>query len=672
MPTKSLPPSPNLEHLKYQAKDLLNAHKSSDPEAHYRIRKLHPKFSGNTAAQIQGAKMSLADAQLVIAREYGFESWPKLKRHIEALARASAPSELTTTPAASSPVRPGAEYYEGLAKDFVVAWESGEPAALEKLNQYYRRSFTRDDVRAEVWRQVYKVRQAKARPGSFALEDAQWLMARDAGFGNWKSFLDAVLTGSPPPGEPYAIDSGEKRIAPRRNLSGQEWDTLIAVMKEQRIARLSAEGHMTDAVLKQIAELDHVTHLSLGGSRQLSDDGLRHLARMPQLRHLDLSEYPGGRLTDRGLEVLRHLPNLRTFEMTWQSAISDSGVDNLAFCNHLETVNLMGTPTGDGALRALAGKRKLRTFKCGRLVTDAGLRLLRELPVFKTWQRGTAKCDLMSPDAKPNHLLIDGPFTDDGLAHLVGLDGLFGLSFFWHTSSLTPEGLKILPSLPKLGFLGCEGKLCNDTAMKYIAAIPRLRTLMAQGTVASDDGFTTLSRSRTVENIWGRECPNLTGRGFAALSSMPSLCGLAVSCKNVDDKSLSLLPRFPSLRQLTPIDVKDAGFRHIGRCEKLEKLVCMYCRDTGDVATERIARLPKLKSYYAGLTRITDRSLEILGRMSSLERIEFYECNGITDAGLSFLAGLPRLREVDLAGSPNITLQGTRIFPPYVRVKYSV
>ena len=58
----------------------------------------------------------------------------------------------------------------------------------------------------------------------------------------------------------------------------------------------------------------------------------------------------------------------------------------------------------------------------------------------------------------------------------------------------------------------------------------------------------------------------------------------------------------------------------------------MYCRDTTDVATEHIAGL-QLKYYYAGLTQITDRSLAILGRMSSLEQVEFYECKGVTDAG---------------------------------------
>ena len=70
--------------------------------------------------------------------------------------------------------------------------------------------------------------------------------------------------------------------------------------------------------------------------------------------------------------------------------------------------------------------------------------------------------------------------------------------------------------------------------MRYIAAIPQLRMLMAQGTVATDDGFEALSQSRTIEYIWGRECPNLQGRGFATLANMPALKGLAVSCRFVD------------------------------------------------------------------------------------------------------------------------------------------
>ena len=224
--------------------------------------------------------------------------------------------------------------------------------------------------------------------------------------------------------------------------------------------------------------------------------------------------------------------------------------------------------------------------------------------------------------------------------------------------------------MPHLSSLGADGKLSDNVAMRHIAALPRLRKLRVQETIATDDGFEVLSQSKTIEFIWGRDCPNLGSRGFVALSKMPALRGLGVSCKNVEDEAFSTLPRFPALRELTPIGVKDDGFRHIGQCERLERLTCMYCRETTDAATEHIAGL-QIKYYYAGLTLITDRSLEILGGMSSLEQVELYECKGVTHAGLVFLAGLPRLREVHLDGLPGVTLEGTRVLPAPVRVKYS-
>jgi hypothetical protein len=83
MPVRSLPPNPSLEHLKYQAKDLLKAHAAHSPEVAQRLREFHPRFNRATDPEIFDADLSLSDAQLAIAREYGFPSWARLKKHIE-------------------------------------------------------------------------------------------------------------------------------------------------------------------------------------------------------------------------------------------------------------------------------------------------------------------------------------------------------------------------------------------------------------------------------------------------------------------------------------------------------------------------------------------------------------------------------------------------------------
>lgn len=83
MPVRRLPPNPNLDHLKHQAKDLLKAHADGDAAAAQRIREFHPRFTAAADAEILASSLKLSDAQLTIAREAGFPSWPRLKRHIE-------------------------------------------------------------------------------------------------------------------------------------------------------------------------------------------------------------------------------------------------------------------------------------------------------------------------------------------------------------------------------------------------------------------------------------------------------------------------------------------------------------------------------------------------------------------------------------------------------------
>ncbi len=83
MPVRRLPSNPSLEHLKYQAKDLLKKREGRSAGVAQRIREFHPRFREDADAEIFDALFSLSDAQLTIAREYGFASWARLKRHIE-------------------------------------------------------------------------------------------------------------------------------------------------------------------------------------------------------------------------------------------------------------------------------------------------------------------------------------------------------------------------------------------------------------------------------------------------------------------------------------------------------------------------------------------------------------------------------------------------------------
>ena len=84
MTATRLPERPNLEQLKRQAKDLLRSARANDPGALARFRIL-PAFTRASDADLARRPLALHDAQSVVAREYGFESWNSLRERVEEL-----------------------------------------------------------------------------------------------------------------------------------------------------------------------------------------------------------------------------------------------------------------------------------------------------------------------------------------------------------------------------------------------------------------------------------------------------------------------------------------------------------------------------------------------------------------------------------------------------------
>lgn len=80
-----LPPRPNLDHLRRQARDLLDALKNGDLAAIAILREHLPAAAKMSAAKVRAAGFRLADAQAAIARKTGFAGWPQLARHVEQL-----------------------------------------------------------------------------------------------------------------------------------------------------------------------------------------------------------------------------------------------------------------------------------------------------------------------------------------------------------------------------------------------------------------------------------------------------------------------------------------------------------------------------------------------------------------------------------------------------------
>jgi hypothetical protein len=81
--SRGLPDQPDLEVPKREAHALLSDWRQGDAAALERIRRRHPSFGAADDSAIANGPFRLTDAELVVAREYGFARWTELEQRIE-------------------------------------------------------------------------------------------------------------------------------------------------------------------------------------------------------------------------------------------------------------------------------------------------------------------------------------------------------------------------------------------------------------------------------------------------------------------------------------------------------------------------------------------------------------------------------------------------------------
>ena len=88
---------PNLENVKKQAKLVLRWHRERHHPVAAQIREHLPRFANMPDAEILRASFKLSDAQEVVARQQGFDSWQALKAALPATPRSvkSPPAKAT-------------------------------------------------------------------------------------------------------------------------------------------------------------------------------------------------------------------------------------------------------------------------------------------------------------------------------------------------------------------------------------------------------------------------------------------------------------------------------------------------------------------------------------------------------------------------------------------------
>ncbi|MFZ0544701.1 MAG: ankyrin repeat domain-containing protein [Candidatus Promineifilaceae bacterium] len=159
--SNQLPPNPNLIYLKKQAKALHKQLKANKPTAVERCQQSHPRCEKLTAPK-------LSDAQLIIAREYGFASWPKLKHFIDGVRDRSLHRAFETD----------IDYYDGRAFGLHSVYLTGQQRALNLIRQSHPRFANASDE--------------AIKAADFTMDDARLVLAREHGFADWPALAAHV------------------------------------------------------------------------------------------------------------------------------------------------------------------------------------------------------------------------------------------------------------------------------------------------------------------------------------------------------------------------------------------------------------------------------------------------------------------------------------------------
>ena len=90
---KILPTYPNLQFLLREAKGLKSSHRKGDINVCAIIGHFDTSLHGLNSQEILDSRFSILDAQRVVARQYGYSSWPRLKKYVDRCQLGKNPSD---------------------------------------------------------------------------------------------------------------------------------------------------------------------------------------------------------------------------------------------------------------------------------------------------------------------------------------------------------------------------------------------------------------------------------------------------------------------------------------------------------------------------------------------------------------------------------------------------
>jgi len=211
-----------------------------------------------------------------------------------------------------------------------------------------------------------------------------------------------------------------------------------------------------------------------------------------------------------------------------------------------------------------------------------------------------------------------------------------------------------LGEITSLTVLRGTAKCADNTRLEVLAKLPRIETLYLNGSTFDDEGFATLAKINSLQNLAFDHNGRFSGRGASALKSLPNLRSL----------------RFGGCMKFTGEGVKASA-----ELVQLESLQLHHC-GVGDDDLPPLARMPNLKSLFVSSQfngRLTGTGMKRLAQIQTLESLKVAETVVTYESGLDALAQLSRLKklELDKVGASTMDIEKLRAAMPQAEIKWT-
>lgn len=412
-------------------------------------------------------------------------------------------------------------------------------------------------------------------------------------------------------------------------------------LRELRIDRLKIKG-------RTLAPLTGLRYLDVNMTR-FDDEGMKTLAGM---KHLERLLARDTLITDEGLKTLSGLTELRELDLH-NTRISDAGLENLRPLTKLRKLNILGATVTDAGLDVLLGMPELEELNIYRTkVTNTGLaklaalKKLRNIDVRYTAATGTGVESLKQ--ALPGlrvAFLETGRGAGMGDAQLEQLAKQKDLKKLDLSATEVGDlGLRHLTKLTALEELNLAQTTVSDAGLAHLAALPVLRKLTLDGTMVRGSGlgaFTRLTDLSLANAPVGND-------GLTEIAKLSNLNRLNLSYTEITDAALPALAGLKALTDLdlTGADISDKGIQALAAMPGLRRLGLAYGRFT-DKGTAALASLTSLTHLDLTRTRAGDATAGALAALTKLESLKM-DYTALTEKGLGSLRSLTSLRELTL------------------------